>query len=253
LMYVDESGDSGYSNSPVRYFILSGLVIHELRWNNFIDDLINFRRNLRVSKGLKLREEIHASGFVNSRVLLQIKRNDRVDILKKCINWCAAQNDCSIINVVIDKTKLSNTADVFEKAWTLLIQRFENTINKRNFPGPANPDDKGLIIPDNTEVKKLTRLLRKMRRINYIPHSRSLYTGGSRNITLSYVIEDPFFKDSANSFIHQIVDVIAYCVRQLYEPNAYMKKKGGNRFFYLLNPVLCKHASTKHPYGIVEI
>jgi len=32
LMYVDESGDTGLTNSPVDYFVLSGLIIHELRW-----------------------------------------------------------------------------------------------------------------------------------------------------------------------------------------------------------------------------
>jgi len=33
-MYVDESGDSGLPSdgSPTRYFCLSGLVVHELRW-----------------------------------------------------------------------------------------------------------------------------------------------------------------------------------------------------------------------------
>ena len=32
LMYVDESGDCGLQNSPTRYLVLTGLVIHELRW-----------------------------------------------------------------------------------------------------------------------------------------------------------------------------------------------------------------------------
>ena len=31
LMYVDESGDSGLVNSPTRYFVLTGMVVHELR------------------------------------------------------------------------------------------------------------------------------------------------------------------------------------------------------------------------------
>lgn len=32
LMYVDESGDIGLVNSPTHYFVLVGLVLHELRW-----------------------------------------------------------------------------------------------------------------------------------------------------------------------------------------------------------------------------
>lgn len=252
LMYVDESGDSGIVNSPTRYFILSGLVFHELRWRTLLDDLISFRRHLRKTKGLRLRDEIHAAHFLNKNgAAIGIKRNDRVDILKQSIDWCANQNVCSIINVRVDKNL--KTGHIFEMAWTCLIQRFENTIRHRNFPGPANADDRGLIIPDQTDNKKLQMLIRRMRRFNQIPNVKSLYVGGSRSIPLDYVIEDPFFKDSAQSFFHQSVDVIAYTVRQLYEPNRYFKTKGGHRLFYRLDPVLCKHASRTHPHGIVEL
>jgi hypothetical protein len=35
-MYVGESGDSGLQGSPVRYFVLTGLVVHELALRNRI-------------------------------------------------------------------------------------------------------------------------------------------------------------------------------------------------------------------------
>ena len=60
LMYVDESGDSGLVNSPTRYFVLTGLVVHELRWHDALNSLVNFRQRMRGKFGLKLREEIHA-------------------------------------------------------------------------------------------------------------------------------------------------------------------------------------------------
>jgi len=44
LMYVDESGDIGLTGSPTRYFVLTGLVLHELRWRQTLDGLIAFRR-----------------------------------------------------------------------------------------------------------------------------------------------------------------------------------------------------------------
>ena len=47
LMYVDESGDIGITNSPTRYFLLSGLIIHELRWRQFIDDIISLRKSFK--------------------------------------------------------------------------------------------------------------------------------------------------------------------------------------------------------------
>ena len=254
LMYADESGDTGLDNSPTRYFILSALVLHELPWRRFLDDIIEFRRQLRRTKGLKLRDEIHASRFITggAKLSLNIPRHERVEILKECIRWCSRQPDSSIINIVVDKAKRP-TIDVFELAWTALVQRFENTIRHHNFPGPANPDDRGLLIPDHTDDRKLQILVRKMRRYNPVPNIRTVFGGGSRNLTLNYVVEDPFFKSSDESFFHQMVDVVSYVVRQLYEPNKYFSKKAGKKVFYQLDPVLCKHASANHPYGIVEL
>lgn len=66
LMYVDESGDPGIASvSRNRYFVLSGLVVHELRWRDILDDFLVFRRGLREQYGLKLREEIHAGAFIS--------------------------------------------------------------------------------------------------------------------------------------------------------------------------------------------
>jgi hypothetical protein len=251
-MYVDESGDSGLNQSPVNYFVLSGLIIHELRWKILLEELIEFRRFLKSSKGLKLREELHASDMINKPgELVRIMRNDRVDILKKCISWISTHEDLNIINVVVDKRNKSE--DVFELAWKALIQRFENTIRNRNFSGPQNADDKGMLLPDKTDNKKLQMILRKMRRFNVIPNNQVLFGGGTRNLTVEFIVEDPFFKDSGHSYYIQMTDVIAYFVRQLYEPNAYMKKKGAHKYFYKLDPVLCKFASRSHPYGIVEL
>lgn len=78
-MYVDESGDIGLKNSPSRFFILTGLVVHELRWQANLNQLVNFRRRMRVLHGLKLREELHASHFINKPGdLRRIKRNNRL-------------------------------------------------------------------------------------------------------------------------------------------------------------------------------
>lgn len=252
LMYVDESGDTGKINSPTRYFILTGIILHELRWKSTLENLVGFRRQLRIDYGLKLREEIHCADFINKPgQLIRIKRNLRLDIMKKCIRWLSTQNDLSVITVSVDKSR--NQGDIFELAWTGLIQRFENTVRYKNFPGPTNTDDKGMVLPDNTDGNKLTKLIRKMRHYNIVPNRGDLYTGGFRNLKLDYIIEDPFLKDSASSFIHQIADVVAYFARQKYEPNAYLKKKGGINYYDKLEPVLLKQASRKHPLGIVEM
>jgi len=253
LMYVDESGDPGANiNSPTKYFILTGIIIHELSWKSFLDDFVTFRRALKQTKGLRLREEIHATALISRPgVLIRISRNDRLDIMRQCINWLAARSDASVISVCVNKHKHVNN-DIFTMAWSALIQRFENTLTWKNFNGPQNQHDKGLILSDNTDGKKLTALIRKLRYFNIVPNMSS-FGGGSRNLKIIQLVEDPFLKDSATSYFHQLCDVVAYCARQKYEPNLYMKKKGGVNFYDRLLPIIILKASPRHPLGIVEI
>ena len=243
LMYVYESGDTGLinENSPTRYFILSAIVIHELRWRPTLRDLFEFRKSLRDRKGLKLREEIHSAEFINKPgELVRIKKNDRLDIIKKCMDWINSHPDINVFSVVVDKN--NKDTDIFELAWNALLNRFENTISYKNFAGPQNPDERGIVLSDNTEGEKLRTLIRKMRHYNPIPNNPN-HPEGFRNVKLQYVIEDPVFRDSKHSFIHQMNDVLAYCVRQKYEPNSYMKRKGGHNFWKRVNDVSVKEIS----------
>lgn len=250
-MYVDESRDIGLSNSPTRFFILTGLIVHELRWKANLDQLVNFRRRMRVLHGLKLREELHASHLINTPGdLKRIKRNDRLSIIRALATELATMQDINLVNVVVDKQGKPPDFDVFGKAWQALIQRFENTIRNGNFPGPANQNEKGLIFPDRTDDKKLRLLLRRMRYYNPIPSRFSF--GGYRQVPLSHVIEDPNFKESRDSYFIQAVDLAAYLLQQRLAPNSYMKKVGGQNYFLRLDPVLCKVAGPA-PHGIVRI
>src|SRR5262245_34824421 len=104
LMYVDESGDAGLQKSPTRYYVLSGLIIHELKWREALNALINFRVRMRSSFGLLLKDEIHA-GTMLSRPgnLVRIKRNDRLTIIRFLLQELAKLPGANIISVRIDK------------------------------------------------------------------------------------------------------------------------------------------------------
>ena len=251
LMYVDESGDPGLT-SKNRFFVLSGLVIHELRWKDIMEDFLVLRKNLRDQYGLKLREEIHAGAFISKPgELKRIPKYKRLEILRRVLDWAASKPELSITTIVVNKN--GKRSDIFEIAWQNLIQRFETTIARGNFPPPKWGDDKGLILPDNTNGPQLTALIRRMRHYNPIPNVSSLYGGGYRNLTLRYVIEDPFMKDSSQSYYHQIIDVVAYFARQKFEPNSYFRKRAGRNYYDRLGPILNTRASTSHPQGIVFI
>lgn len=138
-----------------------------------------------------------------------------------------------------------------KKTWKVLLQRVENTLAFKNFPGGHN--EKGIIIPDDTDGGKLTKLLREMRRFNNVPNNQ--YHGdGSRNMRLRSIVEDPVLRDSANSYLHQMADVVCYFARQFYEPNRYVRKKGIRTFYGLLGNVINPHATNYSTQNkVVEI
>jgi hypothetical protein len=255
LMYVDESGDCGLVNSPTRYFALSGLVIHELRWRTYLTQLVEFRRRMRTQHGLKLREEIHVSNLIGRAPgkMSRIPKYERLAIYRKLLDEIATLQDFNVINVIVDKQGKVPPYDVFEKAWTALIQRFENTIQHHNFPGPSNADERGMIFPDRTDDLKLTKLMRRMRYYNPVPGMQAMGFSGYRNLLMSYVIGDPKFRLSHMSYFIQAADAVAFALYQHFQPNSYVRKKSAQKYFLRLDPVLCKVAARFDPLGIVRL
>lgn len=250
-MYVDESGDCGLVNSPSEHFVLTGLVIHESCWMPALERLIAFRRRMKTAFGLKLREEIHTSALITSPGdLARIKKFDRLSIIRHYADELASNDDYRIINIVVKKRGKKSDYDVFGTAWQRLIQRFENTLKYRNFPNCVVANEQGLLFPDRTDDKKLTRLLRRMRRYNYIPYGPG---SDSRNVIISRIAEDPCFRDSDQSLFIQSADMAAYLLRQHLAPNSYMRRKGGSNYFNRLSPILCTQASSTDPRGIVWV
>lgn len=248
LMYVDESGDSGLTNSPTKHFALSGIVVHESRWRDFMAALINFRKTIRLAHGLPIRTEIHASEYIKKKIH-GLDRHIRLAILRNFIDEIATIDFISITNVIIMKNGKPLTYDVFDMAWKCLFQRFEDTMKYGNFPG-GHRQDGGLLITDATSGLKLTRLVRRMAVHNYIPHDQS-YGSGSRNMPLMKIIEDPHEKDSRMSLPIQAADVCAYFLAQRFFPNSYVRKHSAASYFNRLDPVLNKNASRYNPQGIV--
>jgi hypothetical protein len=122
-MYVDETGDTGLTCSPTAHFALTGLVVHETRWREFLNLLIAFRKTLRSVYALPVRSEIHATEFLNGRVLAiggkPIPRPARLAILRNTLDELAKTNFISITNVIVNKTGKPPAYDVFSAAWEL--------------------------------------------------------------------------------------------------------------------------------------
>jgi len=255
LMYVDESGDTGLKGSLTNYFALSGIVIHETRWREFLNQLIAFRKTLRSAYGLPLRTEIHAAEFIGSRVQAvggsYLERYNRLAVLRNTLDELTKMSFISITNVILDKTTKPATYDVFSAACGTLFQRFENTLIHGNFPGSSR-DDYGMVITDATAGTQLMRIVRKMSVFNYIPHDPRHGTG-SRNVPIVREIEDPYGKDSEETLPIQMADVVAYFLYQRSVPNVYIRRQRAQGYFDRLRPVLNRNARRFDSLGIVRL
>lgn len=250
LMYVDESGDTGLVNSPSQFFALSGVVVHELKWRDLINDLLSFRRTLKNKYGIGLREEIHAAEFLRRSHSTSLQKNIRLQILRDNCRFLAALNYISVTNIVVDKRLKPDGYDVFDKAWEALFQRFETTLYHRNFPGPANPQDLGIVFCDDTSGRKLNQLVRRMAVYNPVPNMGSV---GYRQLPIKHIIEDPNMRDSRESLPVQAADLCAYMLYQHTQPSSWVKKKTGHGYFNLLSPILNIKASPRNSHGIVRL
>ncbi len=265
LMYVDESGDTGLisptGRSPTRYFCLTGLVVHELRWAETHASLLEFRRWIKRKYKVYLDDEIHAGDMLNkpSRIpatLQRLRKHERLAIIRHHADALARLPAVRLVNVVFDKEAAKDTDPdtVFQRSWYALFQRFENTILHKNFPGPPNEQDRGIVFPDQTDAPKLRKFLNEMRVQNhlFIKQRDGQHTTIDEPIRL--LIEDPVCRDSRHSYFIQAVDCAVFLLKQHIQPSVFMKKYGANAYFSKrLKPVLCLHASNKHQLGIVQL
>ena len=223
FLYVDESGDSGITpTSPVQYFFLAGLALDPLHLQSISADLHRFRQHLAAKYGLLISEEIHASAFISKPgPVAHIPLNERLRILLECLDWCRRRPDLQLLAVGMDKRRaVTNT--VFQDVWRQLLLLFEAHLTT-----PAAGPAQGLVFCDNTDGVKLTHLMHTLRQ-------PAPSTGVP---ALQQVIGDPVLWDSRTSYLHQMVDVVAYFAKQLVEPNRRLREKGAHQYFHRLAPI----------------
>jgi hypothetical protein len=73
-----------------------------------------------------------------------------------------------------------------------------------------------------------------------------------KNIPLDRIVEDPFFKGSAQSYFVQLVDFIAYALLRREHPLPSKSKCGLDKAFSELDPILVREARRGDPEGIIR-
>jgi hypothetical protein len=104
------------------------------------------------------------------------------------------------------------------------------------------------VVADGIEDIAVRRLARKLRVYNPIPS----HQGGTYNVPIDHVVEDPFHRDSRNSYFTQMADVVAHLLYRKEYPKGSLRKHGVDQFFLHIESLLLKEAAKKDPLGIVR-
>lgn len=255
FLYVDESGDPGIWDAtkpvnarPSQHYILSGLIIKDSNWRNYLLALVDVRRHLNAAYGLPVRQELHGAELFRPATpsYKALKRIVRRAIYRDALTMFAARlPDARIINVHLDKATpkyvSSTTGDIQNLAWSRLLQRFHTELTLRR--------DFGIVFADETNEAKIRALLRKMRVYNQVPS----HFGGSRSMPLTNLLEDPVIRESKHSFYIQVADMAAHALYRKLYPKKTLRRWNAHGLFDLLTPILHRPASRSDPHGIVHL
>ncbi len=206
--YVDESGDPGFhdANNPdksgSKYFILSALLVDADRWKSSLDTIKSFRRQLAAKAYLNYDVEFHCAEMIDPRkstAYNQMSIGDRWGIIRQFAEIVGKQIACVVIAVVIDKTKsILEPSDYFTSAITNLYLAYDEFLRERK--------SYGVVLFDRANEKNATTHIRKL-----------MGTGATgqtiAGVRIGWVIEDPFYRVSSNSFFIQAADMLAYTLK----------------------------------------
>lgn len=214
IVYVDETGDTG--NPALRgssnCFGLGCVILDVATWPAALDTLVTFRRNLRLAYGIPSRVELKANYLIRGNgplKRLNLSTNDRRVILRAHLRMIS-QIDGKAFAVVIDKT--SNALPphaILGLAWETLLQRLERSFRNAGIP------DNLLIMHDDGPNAAVRTIVRRARR-----HLRAgqAMGPGYYNVPVRTIIDDPVPKDSQQSYMLQLADMVAYTGWRSYMP-----------------------------------
>lgn len=236
LIYMDESGDE-------QLYILSAFALPIDQWHDAFRKIRGFRRELRRAYGIFVYEELHAWKFVSGRGRPAdriVTKGQRVAIFREALKVMTELPGVRLFNAVFPRKQV-------ERAFERSLNRINRTLQSW--------DSYAVLVCDQGKEIAFTRMVRRMYIFNPIPsqYGQWLDTGNRwKNIPLDRIVEDPFFKDSAQSYFIQLADFAAYSLLQRERPIPSKSKYGLDKTFEILNPILVKEASRTDPEGIIR-
>jgi len=199
LAYTDESGDIERGGSLT--YTVGCVLIDSDMWPQAFNALLNFRRKLRADFGIPVRAELKATYLVSGSGplrRLQLTPGQRQAIYRAHLRQLASLS-MRAFAVVVDKRSTTLHDPVDRLAWQTTMERLERTsVGER--VAFALFHDNG----NNLLVRSVARKAR--RRIT----AGSAYGTGQITLAAQRFVDDPVPRDSAESYLIQLADLIAY-------------------------------------------
>ena len=235
FIYIDESYDQ-------THYAYSAVFINAFMWNQYFKNLLVWRKRWFDDYGIPSNYELHATEFVGGHGKYPVNRDKayRADLFYEAFGLIENMEGVSVINAITPS----------KEEHLRLFASMLNSINKKLEVQKAT----GILICDKGNEKKLTSIVRKMKKKNHIPYNSSSSTSGTRNIPLDRIVEDPLFKTSESSYFIQLSDFLAFSLLRNEKPLPKTQKKVKDAF-NRLDKVLVKQASKedKRNKGIVRV
>ena len=236
LIYIDDSRDE-------QLCVFSALALPIDQWHAAFQMIRDFRRELRRAYGIYVYKELHAWKFVSGRGRPSdriVTKGQRASIFKEALKVMANLPGARLFNAVFPRND-------DEKALEWMLNRINRALQAWG--------SHAILVCDKGKEVAYTRLVRRMYVYNPIPSQYGMWreTGSAwKNIPLDRIVEDPFFKDSAQSYFVQLVDFSAYALLRRERPIPSKTKYGLDRAFNVLAPILVREACRKDPEGIIR-
>jgi hypothetical protein len=208
LAYFDESGDAGLVNSPTTFFVLSCVLVHETRWIETLDALVDLRRRLKAKYGIPTRPEIKATDLRRGRgPLLPLRWSlaDRMRLYQGLMLY-QQRNLPAITAFSVAINKVPAAMKGWEPrltAWDFTLQRVDR------FCQPQG--ERAMIFPDEGHGAFIRRLLRRKRRFGFVPRR---FGGGNFKLPTQRIVEDPNDRQSHDSYFTQLADWNAFAAHR---------------------------------------
>lgn len=180
-------------------------MVPTTQWNAVLDGLIGFRNDLASHHGFARRHELRASELASGggawHDLPKATARTRWGVYRAALLLLdeLAPMVATLGVVVPDSTHPKLRAPAAEEAWEILLQRLERLCTRR--------DATLQLVVDRGNEATIRRLARRKRRYGPAP---SAFGPGYLDRPFDRLVEDPWFRESSESYLAQWTDLVAW-------------------------------------------